>query len=271
MATENPLAGCTDIIANVLAYCPPHDFLYLASTSKTWRAVWVSACDRGRRTAISMAALTSTRTQWVVDDESFWLCARRDLAEMATTRITPPSFCNSDNRNDILCMTATAGNILGLKVAVRKLGWGRKGWNRKCYLARRRVPEIAAEIGHLEMLSWAVSEQGCTLSPFVWFFAAKGGNLDVLEWLRMHRCPKDLYSCAAGAAAGGSREALKWSRQRGHGWDRFVPYSAARAGNLEMLQWATRHGCPWDRHRCGEVAAANGHSTVVEWVNNDQE
>jgi len=283
MMTANPLAGRTDVIADVLAYCPPHDFFYLASTSKTWRAVWVSACGRGTQTAISMAASTPARTKWVVDDESFWINARRHLVEVSTRNKSATSFSSRDSRSDILCTTAAVGNIAGLKVAARKLGWSCKGWpcssrahkrrdwNRKVYLARRRVPEIAAEIGHLEMLNWAVSELGCTLSPFVWFFAAKGGSLDVLEWLRGHGCPNDLYSCTAGAAAGGSLEALMWSRRSGHGWDRFVPYSAARAGNLEMLRWATRQGCPWDRHRCAEVAASNGHSTVVEWVNNHEE
>jgi len=243
----------------------------------------VSTFGRGKRAAISMATSTPARTTWVMDDESFWACARRHLTEMSTTNKSTRSFCSGDSSSSDIA----GGSMVGLKTAERKLGWSCKDWpcssrgsgghqrgwcaNSKVCLAQRLVPEIGVEFGHLETLNWAVTDQRCPLSPFVWFFAEKGGSLDVLEWLRSHRCPKDLYSCAAGAAAGGSLEALKWSRRRGHGRDRFVPYSAARAGNLELLRWATWQGCPWDRHWCAEVAAANGHSAIVEWVNNRQE
>ena len=290
MAAVNPLAERTDAISDVLAFCPPHDFLYLASVSKTWRAVWVSTCGRGKWTAISMAASTPARTEWVVDDDSFWLSAMRQLIASSTankngTASFDSSSSSSSSSNDIFCVTAAVGNLVGLKVAARKLGFGGSSedllWSSRVNLtvressnlclARRRVPEIAAEIGHLEMLKWAVSEEGCPLNPVVWFFAGKGGSLNVLEWLRGRRCPKDMYSCAAGAAAGGNLEALKWSRRRGHGWDRFVPYSAARAGDLEMLRWAAEQGCPWDRNWCAGVAAANGHGAVVEWVNSYHE
>ncbi|CAN0367036.1 unnamed protein product [Hapterophycus canaliculatus] len=117
------------------------------------------------------------------------------------------------------------------------------------------------------MLKWAVSQQGYLLSPSVFYFAAKSGNLEVLEWLVAHGCPTDLYSCAMGAAYSGNLKALKWSRQRGHGWDRFVCFSAASRGDLKMLSWARGNGCPWDRHQCGRVAEVHGHQDITEWVN----
>lgn len=268
MATRHLLGSRTDVISDVLAYCPLNNFLYLAAVSKTWRAAWLTARGQHKRTATSMAASSPARTKWVMDDEMFWLTAAQQQQNMMPT--TYPT--------NIFLMVAAAGNLFGLKAAARKLRWNSKNSSpRSSYrqngctgttisLARRRVPEIAAEIGHLEMLKWAVCQEGCPLNPNVWFFAGKRGSLDVLEWLRTRGCPTDLYSCTAGAASGGNLAALKWSRQRGHGWDRFVCFSAARHGNLEMLRWATREGCPWDKHRCASIARANEHHAVVEWV-----
>ena len=272
-ATGNPLGSRVDVISDVLAYCPLDNFLYLAGVSKTWRAAWLAARGHCNNTAISKAASSPTRMKWVLDDNMFWLTAAQQQEHTTTPTThnkmsTRTSYHNSSN---IFITAAAAGNLFGLKTAARTLRWNSKSWLRKSNnitLVRRRVPEIAAEIGDLEILKWAVCQEGCPLNPNVWFFACKRGSLDVLEWLRKRACPTDLYSCAAGAASGGNLEALKWSRHRGHGWDRFVCFAAASAGDLEMLRWATSQGCPWDKQRCASTAEANGHHTVVEWVNN---
>lgn len=281
MVTGNPMGSRTDVISDVLAYCSPNNFLYLAGVSKTWRAVWLTARGQPKHTAISMAASSPARTEWVLDDDMFWLIAAQQEMRMVPITSYKMIANSSNNNSNIFIMLAAAGNLFGLKAAARKLRWNSKSWSRSSScsyhqqeytsnnisLARRRVPEIAAEIEHLEMMKWAVCQEGCPLNPNVWFFAGRRGSLGVLEWLSKRGCPTDLYSCTAGAASGGNLAALKWSRQRGHGWDRFVCFSAARLGNLEMLCWATRQGCPWDKHRCIGIAGANGHHAVVEWMN----
>lgn len=282
MTTSNPLGSRTDVISDVLAYCPLNNFLYLAGVSKTWRAVWLTAHGQHKHTAISMAVSSPARTKWVLDDEMFWLTAEpKETVLVPTTDKMNTNYSNSSG--NIFLMFAASGNLFGLEAAARKLRWNDNSLLRSsnhllkpgrtshsnCF-ARRRVPEIAADIGHLEMLKWAVCQEGCPLNPSVWFFVARRGRLDVLEWLHRRGCPSDLYSCTAGAASGGKLAALKWSRQRGHGWDRFVCFSAAHLGNLEMLRWATRQGCPWDKHQCASIARANGHHNVVEWLNSHQ-
>lgn len=284
MTKGNPLRSRADVISDVLAYCPPNNFLYLAGVSKTWREMWLTVHGQHKSTAISTAAPSPARTKWVLDDDTFWLtAAQQETMSPDTYKMSTHSSNNNDGGSNIFLLLAAAGNLFGLKAAARKLQWNSsKAWSwrsshhhKRCTssfvsLARRRVPEIAAELGHLKMLKWAVCQEGCPLNPNVWFFAGKRGSLGVLEWLHRRGCPSDLYSCTAGAASGGNLAALKWSRERGHGWDRFVCFSAARLGNLEMLRWARSQGCPWDKHRCASVAGANGQRAVVEWVDSHQ-
>lgn len=230
-----------------------------------------------------MAASSPARTKWVLDDDMFWLtAAQQEIMAPGTYEVSTNSSNNGSN--NLFVLLAAAGNLFGLKAAAAKLRWNnsKKSWPRRSsyhqagctsnfiILARRRVPEIAAEIGHLEMLKWAVCQEGCPLNRKVCFFAGKRGSLGVLEWLHRRGCPSDLYSCTAGAASGGNLAALKWSRKRGHGWDRFVCFSAARLGNLEMLRWARSQGCPWDKPRCASIAGANGKPAIVEWMNSHQ-
>jgi hypothetical protein len=60
--------------------------------------------------------------------------------------------------------------------------------------------------------------------------AARGGHLDMLQWLHASGCPRDEGTCA----------------------------HAAGAGHLAMLQWLNANSCPWDAETSG-LAAGGGH------------
>ena len=83
--------------------------------------------------------------------------------------------------------------------------------------SKKRIYEIAAGSGRLEVLKWARS-QGCLWNMWACVFAAGNGHLEVLQWLRSQGCP----------------------------WDSRVCSFAARYGHLEVLRWAIENGCPWD-------------------------
>jgi hypothetical protein len=70
----------------------------------------------------------------------------------------------------------------------------------------------------------------CTCS-----YAAEGGHLAVLQWLRANGCPWDAFTCSVAAAG----------------------------GHLAVLQWAHTNGCPWDADTCS-YAGEGGHLAVLQ-------
>ncbi|CAM9972771.1 unnamed protein product [Ectocarpus sp. 6 AP-2014] len=290
MAPENPLMNTADVISEVVAFCPPDDFLYLASVSKAWKTAWVMpASGRHKQTSVLMASATPARTKCVLDDPSFWRTAEQQVMTDATGNKEKCDCRGAINNNNIFYTTARAGNLFGLKMAAKKLEcWNRRSSrlhgktttisssnstttinnnnNNYMDIIRQQVPQLAAEIGNPEMLKWAVCTQGCPLSKGVFLLAACAGDLTILEWLTANGCPSGLYDVTVGAAAGGSLAALIWAKQRGHGWDRGVCSLATERGDLRMLTWARERGCPWDKDMCAKTAANCGHGAVLEWI-----
>ena len=83
--------------------------------------------------------------------------------------------------------------------------------------------------------------------------AAKGGNLEVLQWTRANDCPWDSDTCAT-AAGGGHLEGLQWAHANDAPWNEITCGKAAQGGHLEVLQWARANDCPWYIRTC-EAAA----------------
>ena len=115
---------------------------------------------------------------------------------------------------------------------------------------------LAARGGHLEVLQW-LHNTGCPwnermASPC--YFAAEGGHLEVLKWLHDTGCPRDTARCAAAAAKGGHLEVLKWLH--GNGW--FTAVHRLEGGiNLPAVVVAEMV-CP--------NAATGGHLEVLKWA-----
>ena len=95
-------------------------------------------------------------------------------------------------------------------------------------------------------------------------FAARGGHLETLKWLRDNDCPWNEETCAY-AARGGQFETLKWSRDNDCPWRSKTCRAAAERGDLEMLQWARANGCPWDEWTW-RGAEGYGHLEVLKWA-----
>jgi len=133
----------------------------------------------------------------------------------------------------------------------------------------------AAKEGKLEVVK-LLREKGHSWDEYTCAYAAKGGHLKVLQWLRSHgdlSCPWNESTCAH-AAWGGHLEVLQWLRDtRLHGrrvcpWGERVCANAAKRGHLKVLQWLRSHGdlsCPWNESTCA-LAALNGHLEVLKWA-----
>ena len=114
-------------------------------------------------------------------------------------------------------------------------------------------PDEAAERGCLSTLRSLHRRGRAELTVNLCTSAAKGGQLEVLEWLRENECPWDKNTCKE-AASGGHLEVLMWARERlpvgrehvqggGVGW----PPRGAAVGARERLP-VDEETC-WPRRR----------------------
>lgn len=125
-----------------------------------------------------------------------------------------------------------------------------------------------AEVGDLATLRWA-KENGCPwVEPCVLSAAARGGNVQVLEYVfdsqghnrALEARSADLCTLAAG---GGHLDALKWARGKGYHWNERTCMAAAKGGHLEVLQWLREEDCPWDH---STLRAAASHRKRQVWI-----
>ena len=132
----------------------------------------------------------------------------------------------------------------------------------------RRITNAEALHGYLNLLKHSkdseligqkiiFDEQTCA-------FAAYGGCLEVLIWLRKNKCPWDKYTCKY-AAMGGHLEVLKYAHEQGCPWNRSTCAYAASGGHLDVLKYAHENGCPWDAGTCWH-AAREGHLEVLKYA-----
>lgn len=179
--------------------------------------------------------------------------------------------------------------------------------------ADKETCQAAAEYGDLELLRWllARAETNCAgtakawMSPRVLAAACAGGHLSVVQELWcVHGCRGDRAACAA-AARGGNWDILKFLRsaRKGEGtvsnavvdWDSETALAACEGGHLRLLQWCVlpyetlkaqgvagtwteeevairgKTACPWYIPSCRHTALKHGHTEVVAWISSQRE
>ncbi len=109
-------------------------------------------------------------------------------------------------------------------------------------LVEEMATEEAAELGCLDTLQHKLEKGRLTNKSQVCECAAKGGQLEVLQWARVNSCPWDWATCA---------------------W-------AARGGHMYVLQWAIENGCPWDWFECMSGAIEFEHLDMQAWLNENK-
>ena len=136
-------------------------------------------------------------------------------------------------------------------------------------LFSRCSPELFLKHGVIPGLEWSrdnnkpIPHNACS-------YAAEGGQLETLKWLRAQDppCPWDERVCIH-AARRGHLELLKWARTQEPPcpWNERVCEYATRGGHLEILKWARAQDppCPWDERVC-EIATQRRHLEMVKWL-----
>merc|ERR1711904_143097 len=181
-----------------------------------------------------------------------WAAAGAEIAPAAGEKPRPPGKVTRAGWSDAAASVARAEMVLG----------GPEERKTKEKL-KRGLCQSAAKGGQLEVLQWARAH-GCPWDEDTCIYAAANGHLAVLQWARAHGCSWNEWACAM-AARGGHVEVLKWLRAQGCPWNEKTCLNAALNGHLAVLQWARAHGCPWDEDTC-TYAAWNGHLEVLQWA-----
>ena len=135
----------------------------------------------------------------------------------------------------------------------------------------KHVLYVAAGQGYLEVFEKYWSQGPQEMLRKLWDegtcrWAAYGGQLEVMKWLRAKGCPWGTW-VSGGAALEGHLEVLQWMRAQDPPcpWDSDVCYFAAQEGHLEVLRWARSQGCPWDKDVCW-AAYEGDHLEVLQWM-----
>ena len=118
------------------------------------------------------------------------------------------------------------------------------------------------------MLKW-LRAKGCPWGEETSCWAAQGGHLEVLQWIRAQDppCPWDSDICYS-AALGGHLEVLRWARSQGCPWNEDAPCAAARNGHLKVLVWLIKEECPYKKSKCRRAAVFGGERArkVLKWL-----
>ena len=134
-------------------------------------------------------------------------------------------------------------------------------------MKRRRIMNAAAFWGHLNALKqW--KEQSRAKSLFdqqTCIFAASGGHLDVLMWLRDNGYPWHTVRTCNAAARGGNLEMLKYLAKNGRTWNPKTCSQAAAGGHLEMVKYLHENQCPWNGGTCS-FASRGGYLEVLKYA-----
>jgi len=96
----------------------------------------------------------------------------------------------------------------------------------------------------LELLKWAREEKKCKWGGWTITAAAAQGNLEMVKYCVANACPINKYACAF-AADGGHLECLKYLREEAKApWDYEVLHFAHAKKHLECLRYAIEKKCP---------------------------
>ena len=124
----------------------------------------------------------------------------------------------------------------------------------------------AAGNNHAEVVEWAVHNGG-RLRPKAMYAAAERGHIEMVRLLRERLgCATDVKTCGW-AAYGGRLEVLQYLRSGLFPvpWDHETCEGAARNGHLRVLAWAIAQGCPTGSW-VWTSPAMNGHVHVLRWL-----
>lgn len=136
-------------------------------------------------------------------------------------------------------------------------------------LSTFKVVNAAAILDRIDLVDTAVNH-GCPVGYSTWTSAAAAGSIGVLQWLHYNtRIGRgNPYICAF-AAKGGSLECLQFLRSVGFAWNVSTAAYAAQGGFGDVLHWALEIKCTTCKRGLSQImfhAGLGGHVDTLAWV-----
>ena len=187
---------------------------------------------------------------------------------MELSLLTDRSRRKEKERRSLINAAAVLGHLDALKY------WEEQNREQKSFFLDSRSPfdeqtcAFAAAGGRLDVLKWL--REGCWGRHPNWDkrtcqWAASAGHLKVLKYAHEQGCPWDAGTCEY-AAQEGHLEVLKYAHENGCPWNEWICHAAAGGGRWDTLKYAHEHGCPWNAERIRRLVAAKGDREMIEYV-----
>jgi hypothetical protein len=231
------------------------------------------ACDAeaitwsAHMTLMRAAVATAARFRWAVDCD---LLRRSDGLPNASgsweLQLTAGQFGDVSTLQTAEFANVGYAVILGaaLSGCIQKLQWVRDNLNRGAL--PDDISSYAARSGNVDMIEW-LRGQGAAINSLTCAEAAGAGLIHMLEHLRTHGCEWDEETSAAAAKAGRTA-ALKWLREQGCPWDadtitEDATYSSTRG--IDCLRYLKEQGCVFHEGTMA-FAAESGFLEVCQYL-----
>ncbi|GFH57186.1 hypothetical protein CTEN210_13662 [Chaetoceros tenuissimus] len=121
--------------------------------------------------------------------------------------------------------------------------------------------------GNVEVMNWLLQQKNCEWDLSLFTEAARGGSIPMMELCLRKGCPPREDICSS-AMENWNHEAafiaLKWLRENNVPWNERVCENAAEYGDLKALKWARENGCPWDEETF-YYAARQGNVDILDY------
>lgn len=135
----------------------------------------------------------------------------------------------------------------------------------------------AAKNGNLEMIQWLHTYRRAPLSTFAMDWAAELGHLEVVKWLTLYRSAPCTGDAMYGAAINGHYDTVKWLYfNRTEAISDNVIDDAARAGRLDIIKLLCSESSKVKTkvkisNFAMHCAAGGGHLSTVKWLHENRQ
>ena len=124
----------------------------------------------------------------------------------------------------------------------------------------------AAENNHLEVLKWLM-EYNHISDAWTYFRAARGGHFRILEFLGIEGIANNIHEFHTFAAQGGNVQILQWLKDNNVLVlnENIFAIAASCKNNIKLLEWLLKEGCPTSPRACSYAVLNRDLDTLI-WL-----
>jgi hypothetical protein len=242
---EQCLFSLAGILSQVLSFVGPGHWLFIAAVNKWWRARYAEL----PRLPMPLYPIRKWERRFTCSP-----CMTLFSAAFASrSRVRLAVQCGLDCSKENSMYTAGRAATITTLVAAEELGL------QLTYITMCG----AARAGSTLKLQWLREEHNCCLTDNLCVYAAMGGSISTLRWLKQQGCAFTAY-CCYNATYYNHLSTLQYLRSEGCAWDSKVLEMSA--DKLELFKWADENGCPGDANAVCTAVAAGGSVPVLTYL-----